>query len=170
MDEIITSGSVAAASCPGFHVQDETMETGVNMDDELDNVEEGEEEEQAAEEMELAPGAKGRKKKCAATARPGEPHVKWTSKEDDCLAEAWKTVSIDPITGSNQNADTYWRRNKMASDERKLVDPDFANIRMDRSKKAMANHRVVIQTAYNKWHGIIEEVTAHLESGANIEG
>ena len=77
------------------------------MNDELDDAEEGEEEEHAEEEMEPAQVRKGRKKKRAASARPCEPRVKWTSKEDDCLAEAWKTVSIDPITGSNQNADTY---------------------------------------------------------------
>ena len=64
----------------------------------------------------------------------------WMPKEDECLAEAWKTVSIDPITGSNQNADTYWRRVKTVFDERKLVDSDFANIHMDRGEKAMANH------------------------------
>ena len=52
-------------------------------------------------ESALAPTRKGKQKKRWANARPGEPRVKWTSKEDECLAEAWKTVSIDPITGAN---------------------------------------------------------------------
>jgi hypothetical protein len=106
MDEIITSGSVAAVSCPGFHAQDDTMDA--DMDDELDDAEEeGKEDEQAEEEAEPAPTTKGRKRKRAANARPGEPRVKRTSKEDECLAEAWKTVSIDLITGTNQNTDMY---------------------------------------------------------------
>ena len=92
------------------------------------------------------------------------------SKEDECLAEAWKTVSIDPVTDSNQNADTYCRRIKTEFDECKFVDPEFANIHMDRGKKAMANHWVTIQVACKKWHGIQAEVAAHPKSGANIEG
>ncbi|KAE8811294.1 putative methionyl-tRNA synthetase [Hordeum vulgare] len=40
MDEIITSGSVAVASCPGFSVQGETMDTAGDINDELDDAEE----------------------------------------------------------------------------------------------------------------------------------
>ncbi|KAE8774120.1 putative methionyl-tRNA synthetase [Hordeum vulgare] len=58
----------------------------------------------------------------------------------------------------------------MAFDERKLVDPDFVHIHMDCSEKAMLNHCSAIQTACNKWHGIVEEVAACPESGANVEG
>ena len=58
-------------------------------------------------------------------ARIGEPRIKWASKEDECLAEAWKVVCLDPITGSKQIIDTYWDRNKAEFDERKLVDPYF---------------------------------------------
>ncbi|KAE8779091.1 putative methionyl-tRNA synthetase [Hordeum vulgare] len=42
MDEIIMSGSVAAASHPEFGAQDETMDTTGDIDDELDDVEEEE--------------------------------------------------------------------------------------------------------------------------------
>ncbi|KAI4966472.1 hypothetical protein ZWY2020_040835 [Hordeum vulgare] len=92
-----------------------------------------------------------------------------TSKQDECLAEAWKTVSIDPITGANQNTDTYSGRIETSFDERKLVDPDFANIHMDNGEKATVNPWSTIQTAYNKWHGIVEEVATRPKSGANVE-
>lgn len=62
MDEIITSGSVPAASCPGFHAQDETMDTAIDMDDVLDDAKEEAEEE---EQVEPEPGPKERKKKRA---------------------------------------------------------------------------------------------------------
>ncbi|KAE8819061.1 putative methionyl-tRNA synthetase [Hordeum vulgare] len=42
MDEIITSGSVAATSQPKFGVQDETMDTTGDMNDEIDDAEEEE--------------------------------------------------------------------------------------------------------------------------------
>ena len=40
------------------------------------------------EPAEVEPAPKGRKRKWAANAKPGEPCVKWTSTEDECLAEA----------------------------------------------------------------------------------
>ncbi|KAE8818855.1 putative methionyl-tRNA synthetase [Hordeum vulgare] len=113
---------------------------------------------------------KGRKRKRVVNAKPAEHRVKWTSNEDECLAEAWKTVNIDPITGTNKNIDMYLWRIKMAFDERKLVDLDFASIHMDRGEKAMANRWSTIQTSCNKWHGIMEEVAARPKNGANVEG
>ncbi|KAE8768822.1 putative methionyl-tRNA synthetase [Hordeum vulgare] len=164
MDEIITSGSVTAPSHLEFGMQDETMDTTGDIDNEVDDAEE----EEGEVEPEPSPQKKGRKRKRAANAKPDEPRVKWTSKEDEYLAEAWKTVNIDPITGTNQNSDTYWGRIKMAFNGRKLVDPDFASIHMDCGEKAMVNRWSTIKMACNKWHGIIEEVTTHLESGPNV--
>ncbi|KAE8821629.1 putative methionyl-tRNA synthetase [Hordeum vulgare] len=34
----------------------------------------------------------------------------------------------------------------------------------------MSNHWSMIHTACNKWHGIVEEVAARPESGANVKG
>ncbi|KAE8780612.1 putative methionyl-tRNA synthetase [Hordeum vulgare] len=109
-------------------------------------------------------------RKRALNTKPAEPRVKWTSNEDECLAEVWNTSSIDPISGTNQNTDTYWGRIKTAFDECKLIDPDFVNIHMDRGEKGMSNHWSTIQMACNKWHGIVEEVVARPESSANVEG
>ncbi|KAE8817711.1 putative methionyl-tRNA synthetase [Hordeum vulgare] len=58
----------------------------------------------------------------------------------------------------------------MTFDERNMVDPDFASIHMDRGKKAMVNRWSTIQKACNKCHGIVEEVAALPESGANVKG
>ncbi|KAE8809881.1 putative methionyl-tRNA synthetase [Hordeum vulgare] len=107
MDEIITSGSVAAASHPEFGVQDETMDTTGDIDDELNDAEEEEGEKEAVEvEPERVSKKKGGKRKRVANAKPTERHVKWMSKEDECLVEAWKTVNINPITGANQTTKT----------------------------------------------------------------
>ena len=77
------------------------MDLTDDMGDELDY---GEEEEEEEEPM-PAPARKGKKKKRAA--RSSELRVKWASKEDECLAEAWKIVCLEPITGMNQNTDMY---------------------------------------------------------------
>ncbi|KAE8801324.1 hypothetical protein D1007_23019 [Hordeum vulgare] len=83
MDEIITSGSVATVSHPEFDAQDETMDTTDEIGDEIDNAEEEEGEDEAVEvEPEPVPQKKGRKRKRVANAKPPEPRVKWTSKED----------------------------------------------------------------------------------------
>ena len=61
---------------------------------------------------------KGRQKKKKRAARSGEPRIKWTSKEEECLTEAWKVVCLDPTTGANQSLETYWDRIKAEFDER----------------------------------------------------
>jgi hypothetical protein len=78
--------------------------------------------------------------------------------KDECLTETWKTVSIDPISGANQNSDTYWERVKVAFDECKLLDPDFNKVHMDRNVSGMSHRWGIIQAACNKWHGIQQEI------------
>jgi hypothetical protein len=184
MHDMITSGSVAAAANPGFFTQEEARATeavaaasrgGVDdhgFGDGTQDVDEEEEEQAQVDEDDDAPEptstAKGRKKR-KKTSPPTKPQVKWTGKEEECLAEAWKTVSMNGITGTNQNFDTYWQRVKTAFDERKIVDPYFNKKVMVRGEKAMATHWGIMQAACNKWHGIQEEIADHPVSGADFE-
>ncbi|XBH66423.1 hypothetical protein VPH35_094931 [Triticum aestivum] len=140
MDDIITAGSAAAAASPGFNTPDETVDLSGGMDGELGYVygEEEQDEEDEEEEPATVPAKRRKKKKRAA--RSGEPRIKWASKEEECLAEAWKVVCLDPTTGTNQSIETYWERIKAEFDERKLVDPYFKGVYMQRGSKAMANH------------------------------
>ena len=111
----------------------------------------------------------GKWKKKRKSGEPSLNRYKWTAKEDECLAESWKMVSLDPITGSNQNSDTYWKRIKAAFDERKMVDHKFKDVYMEHSVKAMSNHWAAVQTACNQWHDIQEEVNARSESVASAD-
>jgi hypothetical protein len=107
MHDMITSGSMAAASRPGFFTQEEARATeavaaasrgGVDgLGDATQDVDEEEEEQAQVDEEDDAPEptsmAKGRKKR-KKNSPPTEPRIKWTGKEEECLAEAWKTVSM----------------------------------------------------------------------------
>jgi hypothetical protein len=167
MHDMITSGSMAAASSPGFFTQEEARATkavaaalrgGIDgLGDATQDVDEEEEEQalvdkedDAPEPTSMAKEWKKRKK----NSPPTEPRIKWMGKEEECLAEAWKTVSMNGITDANQNFDTYWQRVKMAFDERKIVDPYFNKTVMVRGEKAMATHWGVMQAACSRWHGI----------------
>ncbi|XBH56632.1 hypothetical protein VPH35_078415 [Triticum aestivum] len=170
MDDIIAAGSTAAAASPGFATPDNTVDLSGGMDGELNyGEEEPEEQEEEEEEEEPATVPARRRKKKKGAARTGEPRIKWASKEQECLAEAWKVICLDPTTDTNQSIETYWEHIKAEFDERKLVDPYFKGVYMQRGAKAMANHWGLIQAACNKWHGVVEEVAAHSESGANVE-
>jgi hypothetical protein len=111
---------------------------------------------------------KGRKKR-KKNSPPTEPQIKWTGKEEEFLAEAWKTISMNGITGTNQNYDKYWHRVKLAFDECKIVDPYFNKMVMIRAEKAMDMHWGIMQAACSKWHDIQEEIEARPVSDANFE-
>jgi hypothetical protein len=182
MHDMITSGSMAAAAKPGFFTQEEARTTEAvaaasrggddGLGDATQDVDKEEEEHVQVDEEIDAPEptstVKGRKKR-KKTAPPTEPRVKWTGKEEECLAEASKTVSMNGITGANQNFDTYWQRVKTAFDERKLVDPYFNKTVMVCGEKAMATHWGIMQAACNKWHDIQEEIADRPISGADFE-
>jgi hypothetical protein len=165
MHEMITSGSMAATSSPGFFTQEEAraMEAVASwgaIDDQNDGFGDGtqdidkEEEEQAdLDEEEDAPEptatSKGRKKR-KKNSPPTEPRIKWTGREEECLAEAWKIVSTNGIIDANQNYETYWQRVKLAFDERKIVDPYFNKTVMICGDKAMGTHWGIMQAACRK--------------------
>jgi hypothetical protein len=79
------------------------------------------------------------KNKAAPKKGGGNRGPKWRSLEDECLAEAWKTVSIDPISGANQNSDTYLERVKVAFDECKLLDLTFNKVHTDSNSSGMSH-------------------------------
>jgi hypothetical protein len=183
MHDMIMSGSMAAASSMSFFTQEEARATEAvaaaarrSVDDHGfgDGTQDvnGEEEDQADLNKDDVPEptstSKGRKKR-KKNSPPTEPRIKWTGKEEECLAEAWKTVSMDSITGANQNFDTYWQRVKMAFDERKIVDPYFNKTVMVRGVKATTTHWGIMQAACSRWHGIQEEIANRPVSGADFE-
>jgi hypothetical protein len=168
MHDMITSGSMVAASSPGFFTQEEARATeavavargGVDdhgFGDGTQDIEDEEEEQADLDEEddtpEPTPTSKGRKKR-KKNSTPTEPRVKWTGKEEECVAKAWKTVSMNGITGANQSYDTYWQRVKLAFDKCKIIDPYFNKTVMIRGEKAMGTHWGIMQAACSRWHGI----------------
>jgi hypothetical protein len=149
MHHLINTGSTA----DGVYTQ-EQGETVVEEEEEVGE-EGGEDKEDDEPVFSAAPAAtpKGKKKKTSKKGG-GNRGSKWRYLEDECLAEAWKTVSNDPISGANQNFDTYWETVKVAFDERKLMDPMFNKVHMDRNPSGMSHHWGIIQQACNKWNGI----------------
>jgi hypothetical protein len=184
MHNMITLGSMAAMSSPGFFTQEEARATEAvasrgavddqnnGLRDDTQDVDKEEEEQADLDEEDDAPEptpiSKGRKKR-KKNSPPTEPRIKWTGKEEECLAEAWKTVSMNGITGANQNDDTYWQLVKLAFDERKILDPYFNKTVMIRSEKAIGTHWGIMQAACSRWHSIQEEIEAHPVSSADFE-
>jgi hypothetical protein len=184
MHDMITSGSMAAASSLGFFTQEEARATeavavawGGSIDDHgfRDGTQDIDEEEEEQADLgeeddapEPTPTSKGRKKR-KKNSTPTEPRIKWTGKEEECLAEAWKTVSMKGITDANQNYDTYWQWVKLAFDKRKIDDPYFNKTVMICGEKAMGTHWGIMQAACSRWHDIQEEIEARPVSGADFE-
>ncbi|KAE8805821.1 putative methionyl-tRNA synthetase [Hordeum vulgare] len=52
---------------------------------------------------------------------------------------------MELITGAYQNTETYWRRIKTTFDERKLVEPEFVGIHMERGDQPLDEHPTRVQ-------------------------
>ena len=101
------------------------------------------------------------------TTKPGSRGKKWTPLEDQCLCDAWKEVSIDPVTGANQPSGAYWGRIKMEFDERKLVDKEYKVVKMNRSQKAMGTRWRIIKKQVSLFHGYHANLEARPDSGTD---
>ncbi|KAK1604347.1 hypothetical protein QYE76_028020 [Lolium multiflorum] len=118
---------MAATSSPGFFTQEEARATeavasrgavddqndgfgdgtqDVDEEDEQADLDQDVDEEDAPDPTRASTGRKKRKK----NSPPTEPRIKWTGKQEECLAETWKTISMNGITGVNQNYEMYWQR------------------------------------------------------------
>ncbi|KAK1681329.1 hypothetical protein QYE76_042177 [Lolium multiflorum] len=172
-----------AASSPVFLTQEEVRVTKAvasrgGFDDQNDGTQDTDEEDEHADlnqeidkEDALEPmtaSSKGRKRR-KKNSSPVEPRIKWTGKEEECLTEAWKTVSMNDITGANKNFEMYWQRVKLGFDERKIVDPYFNKTVMIHGDKAMGPHWGIMQAVCSKWHCIHEEIDERPVSGADFE-
>jgi hypothetical protein len=169
MDELIQGSGVTndwqdaeTQPGPGYEEheveEEEAGEDGCGEDDEEEgDAEEDDEEEGDGEEEE------------GAAPRTGKRGPKWKVLEDKCLIDAWKTVSIDPITGANQASGAYWARIKKEFDERKYLDKEYKTMVMKRSQKAMSTRWGNIQKDVNVFHGIHGKIEARPASGMNAE-
>jgi hypothetical protein len=93
---------------------------------------------------------------------------KWSSKEDECLAGAWKVVSMDLLTCVKRNSDTHWARVKVPLNECKPVDSDFNTMHMDNNESSMSHRWDIIQQVCNRCHGIRTQVSNQADSGTSI--
>jgi hypothetical protein len=105
MHDMIMSVSMAAASSPGFFTQEEARAIeavavaargGVDDHEFGDGTQDVDKEEEEQADLdkeddapEPMPTLKGRKKR-KKNSPPTKPQIKWTGKEEECLAEAWK--------------------------------------------------------------------------------
>ncbi|KAE8813034.1 putative methionyl-tRNA synthetase [Hordeum vulgare] len=107
MGEIIASGSVAAVLYPEFGVQDETMDTSGEMDDELDDAEEEEGKEEVVE-TEWNPCRRRRGGRESGQQMPSRPNRASSGRprKTSVLPKRGRLSASTPITGANHNTDT----------------------------------------------------------------
>src|SRR4051812_18554499 len=107
MEDIITIGSAATYAEAYADGDVDGTQEGHDVEHQGAEVEEDVEADEKTLEAPEEQAAKGKKKRKAGEG--GLNRVKCTAKEDECLVEERKMVSLDPITNVKQNNDTYWR-------------------------------------------------------------
>ena len=89
--------------------------------------------------------------------KKGSCGITWTTKEDECMVESWKTVTKSPITGANQTCTAYWTRIKTEFDERRFTKKYYL-VHMDRNQGAIEHRWRIIRRVVNQFHGCLENI------------
>ena len=74
----------------------------------------------------------------------------FTKQEDEMLISAWESISLDPITGSDQTNGTYWQRIQSYFMKHKCF-------KSDRSITSLTHRWSVIQLGVNKFQGFYNQ-------------
>jgi len=83
-------------------------------------------------------------------------------KEDMLLVSAWLNVSLDPVVGSNQSRDAFWKRIEAYYHSNK----DFPSTR---NKKSMQGRWSTINTMVQKFCGYYAQAVRAKKSGTTAE-
>ncbi|KAF8706409.1 hypothetical protein HU200_030674 [Digitaria exilis] len=85
----------------------------------------------------------------------------YTAAEDEALVLAWENVSLDPITGTNQDGSTYWDR--IADYYNRIV-----KSKSFRTTKSLQQRWCSIQECCNRWAGCMVSVEDNQPSGTTL--
>ncbi len=86
----------------------------------------------------------------------------YSVKEDMLLVSAWLNVSLDPVVGSNQSHDTFWKRIEAYYHNNK----DFPSTR---NKKSMQGRWSTINTMVQKFCGYYAQAVRAKKSRTTVE-
>ena len=81
------------------------------------------------------------------------------------MCVAWMGVSQDPITGAQQNCNSYWTRIHKNFLERTAYPP--LNVPPVRKSNAIEKQWGAIREGVNRFHGVFDQVKTRNESGTN---
>lgn len=85
--------------------------------------------------------------------------------EDAALINAWESVSIDAVTGTDQTGKRYWQRIEDAFFHAMPRNATTAQ----RSYRSLQGRWDVIKNAVSRWSGCLEQVRNAPPSGTNID-
>ena len=100
----------------------------------------------------------------AAKKKKGSRGIIWMTKEDECMVESWKAITLGEITSTNQSSTAYWARIKDEFDERRFT-KDFYKVSMMHRQGAIEHRWRIVQRLVNKFHGCHENIIDRQECG-----